>query len=149
MKKTATEQQMRQIILERARMLPECKDVASVGIYHVVEPGRPNWEISVVQNVPDSLGYLAISRNAQDLAAEYDVQWPAESFDLTVGATVFAEGAQPGVAEPVFGATLREAIHWARGQKPEVKYSVWFHEPGSAPRPLMLEELDWLFRKVP
>ena len=148
MKATLTEHQLRQLILERARQTEGCEGISSVGIYKLIEPGFPNWTINVVGGVGGP-GAALVGAIARDLSAHYDIQWPAEEFDLTHGASVFAEGDEPGKAERLYGATLLDAIRWARSQQPETRYSVWLHEPGKEPRPLLVEELALLFKRVP
>lgn len=148
MKATLTEHQLRQLILERARQTEGCEGISGFGIYRVIEPGFPNWTMNVVRGVGGS-DLAMLEAIVRDLSTQYDIQWPADEFDLTHGATVFAECDVPGKAERLFGATLLDAIRWARQQKSETRYSIWLHEPLKEPRPLLVEELDLLFKQVP
>ena len=150
MKKTLTEQQLRTMILDRARQVPDCEDVRSIGFYHVIEPGMPNWSLNAVGAGNSSFGTMAVIRIAEELAAEYDVQWPATVFDKSTMATVFTDGADPGTATPLFQAGLENAVRWARLPKtpPAPTYAIWIQEPGKPARWLLVEEMAWLFKQV-
>jgi hypothetical protein len=147
--KRLTVQKMREMILERARQVPECMGISGLGIYQATEPGHPNWTISGLQNASGHGASTAIYRIARELAEEYEVQWPAESFDLTMKATVYADPREPLVAEPVLETTLAGAIVWARRQKPGLTYAIYIHEHNCTPRPLLQEELQFLFLQIP
>ncbi len=146
--KRITEHEMRQLILERARQEPECEGISGLGIYHVVEPGQLNWGISAVQNISGEAAFRVLRRIVRELAANYEIQWPAESFDLNAKATVIADVRENGVGEQILETTLLDAILWAKRQKPGFNYSIFLHEADEAPRPLLIEELQFLFQEV-
>ena len=73
--KQATVKQLERMMIDELAKIKDCQGVTSIGIYHVIEPGLPNWEPTFVNwgdadELPCKRALLKIVEN---LRAEYEL----------------------------------------------------------------------------
>lgn len=78
-KKLISKRELEKLLLTRLReLLPDVGANASVGMYHILESGLPNWDVSVMNfdgADPQHAAFVLSTSIKPELMRIYDVDW--------------------------------------------------------------------------
>ena len=73
--KQATAKELEIMMIDELAKIEDCQGVTSIGIYHIVEPGLPNWKPSFMNcgDADEILCKRALPKIVENLQAEYEL----------------------------------------------------------------------------
>ncbi len=73
--KQATRKELETMMIDGLAKIKDCEGVTSIGIYHVIEPGLPNWKPSFINfgDADEILCKRELPKIVKNLQAEYEL----------------------------------------------------------------------------